>query len=634
MLMQIRERASGILAYIIVILISIPFAFWGIQEYLGGGSDQNVAEVNDTEITKRVFDRQLQEQKRYLKSLLGTSYEKLYPVDDQLKQTVLDNLIENTLLNDETKDAGYKVSDSQLLERIMSVPQFQNDGKFDPIRYEQILASQRRGKVEFEEQLRQEARVNQYQGSIVYSSFLPGADKVQLASLKTQKRKFNYFFVQVDANENEISQEDIATYYETNKVNFKSPAKVKLEFVEIKQQDIADALKFTEDELLAIYDDDPNRYRSAELRSASHILFKLDENASEEQVEAAFVKANDVSEKIKGGSEFSVVAKDYSEDSVSANKGGNLGFLSRTDIDNPVFMDKLFALSAGETSDPIRTRLGVQIVRLDDITPSELQPFAEVRSRIESELRSQAAEEEFIRQAEVLQELSYEYEDTLSVASENLQLQIQFSDWISKLTTEGIASHQKVITTAFSDDVLNKRYNSELLELSTGHVAVIRVSEYEDAKTKSIEEVSNSIKQTLARKNVLERSSQKGMEIINQLQKDPNQMEEIAKQNDYPLVSYDALLRNDESVSEEILTRVFQMPIPKNDQAELDGFISSDGRFAVIRLTQVEEVTDTQGAIDAADWISMQGKYGRREMSSMLKALRETGDVKVFPEHL
>ena len=634
MLMQIRERASGILAYIIVILISIPFAFWGIQEYLGGGADQNVAEVNDTEITKRIFDNQLQEQKRYLKSLLGTSYEKLYPVDDQLKQTVLDGLIENTLLNDETKEAGYQISDNQLLERIKSVPQFQVEGKFDPTRYEQILATQRRGKVEFEEQLRQEERVNQYQGSIVYSSFLPGADKAQLATLKTQKRKFDYFFVQTEPNEEEISDADIAAYYEANKASFKTPAKVKMEFIEIKQQDIADALEFSDDELLAAYEDDPDRYRSAELRSASHILLKLDEKANAEQVEAAFGKANEAAKKIKEGAGFSDIAKKYSDDSVSADKGGNLGFLSRTDIDNPEFMNKLFSLTVGQVSEPIRTSLGVQIIRLDGITPSKLQPFAEVSNRIKSELRSQAAEEEFIRQAERLQELSYEHEDNLNVAAENMQLQVQTSDWVSGLTGDGIASHQKVINAVFSDDVLNKRYNSELLELSAGHAAVVRVSEYEDAKTKSVDELTSTIKQILIAKNVTERSLQKGNDIIAQLQKDPNQMEAIAKQNDYPLVSYDALLRDDASAPTDIITRVFQMPAPVNDRATLEGVAASDGRFAVIRLTQVEDIEDVKSAVDTAEWISMQGKYGRREMSAMLKALRETGDVKVFAEHL
>ena len=154
--MQIRERTSGILAYTIVILITIPFAFWGIQEYFGAPGDQKVAEVNGEEIVKRVFDAQVQDQRRYLKSILGSSYDSLYRDENKLKQSVLDTMIQNTLLNDETNNAGYRVSDNKLFERIQSVPQFQNAGRFDSTKYEQLLASQRRSPVEFENQLRQE----------------------------------------------------------------------------------------------------------------------------------------------------------------------------------------------------------------------------------------------------------------------------------------------------------------------------------------------------------------------------------------------------------------------------------------------------------------------------------------------
>ena len=292
MLIQIRERASGIVAYIIVILISIPFALWGIHEYFGGPSDRNVAEINGAEITKRIFDNQLQQQRRRLKSLLGDSYEAMYADESQLKKSVLDNLIENTLLVDETRSAGYHISNTQLFERIKSVPQFQIDGQFSNQRYEQLLSSQRRNKVEFEEQLREEERISQYQSSITYSSFLPGNDKTNLAILKRQKRSFDYFIVYELFDLADITQDEITTYYNENTDNFKSPAQVKLEYIELKQQEIGDSLEFSEDELLVSYEDEPDRYRTPELRKAKHILFKLDENSPAEDVEAAFARAN------------------------------------------------------------------------------------------------------------------------------------------------------------------------------------------------------------------------------------------------------------------------------------------------------------------------------------------------------
>lgn len=634
MLMQIRERATGVLAYIIVILISIPFALWGIQEYLGGGADQNVAEVNGAEITKSVFDNQVQQQRRRLKSMLGSSFDTLYQDETQLKQSVLDSMIENSLLNAEAETAGYQISNTQLFERIKSVPQFQIDGQFDQARYEQLLSSQRRGKVEFEEQLRQEERVNQFQGSIVFSSFLPGKDKTQFGSLKSQKRQFDYFYIQSNVSPEDISSADVNAYYDSHKEEFKSPAQVKLEYIEILQQNIADTLEFSDDEIKNVYEDEPGRYQTAELRKASHILFKLEENASASDVEQAFVKANDAAKQIKDGKDFADVAQNLSEDSVSAANGGNLGFLSRTDIDNPAFVDKLFSMQVDDISEPIRTNIGVQIVRLSDITPSKQKPFADVRSRIENELRSQAAEKEFIKRAERLQELSYENEDTLSVAAESLNKTVQSTGWVSSGTEEGITSFSKVMAAAFSDEVLGTRYNSDLLELAEGHVAVIRVTEYQEAQLQAVESVADLIKSTLAVQKAVEQSSQKGQEILTTLRDAPDQLAAVSAEHGYTVESSGNLLRDDSSVSEQVLSHVFTMPAVKNDQPTVDGVLLNDGRYVVIRLNRVEDIENPSTTIEAAEWISMQGKYGRREMSAMLKALRETGDVEINAENM
>ena len=631
MLMQIRERASGILAYIIVILISIPFALWGIQEYLGGGADQTVAEVNGTEITKRVFDNQVQEQRRQLRSILGQSFDALYQDENVLKRSVLDTLIENTLVNDETQTAGYKISDTQLFERIQSIPQFQVNGRFDQTRYEQLLATQGRGKVDFEQQLRQEARVNQYRSSVVFSSFLPGNDRKQFAALKNQKRQFDYFFISSEMAPDEISSDEVNVYYESSKEKFKTPAQVKLEYIELLQQDIADSMQFDEEEIRVAYEDEPDRYRTAELRKAGHILFKLADNAGEQEIEQAFAQAQKAMQQIKQGKSFAEVANEFSDDSVSADRGGDLGFLSRTDIDNPEFIARLFSMQVDEVSEPIRTKLGVQIIRLNEITPSKLKPFEQVRDRVENELRSQLAEKEFVKRAERLQELSYENEDTLSVAAENLDVNIGVTDWVGAVTGEGITSFQKVMTAAFSDEVLNRRYNSDLLELAEGHVAVIRVADFQDAELQPIEAVAASIKSTLAQKKAVEQAMQKGRTIVSLLRDTPDQLHNLGKENGYTVESSGELSRDDNSLSQQLVSHVFSMPAPSESRAIVDGLQLGDGRYAVIRLNRIEEPEVTA---ETAEWISMQGKYGRREMSAMLKALRETGDIRIDPENM
>jgi len=634
MLMQIRERASGIFAYIIVALLAIPFALWGIHEYLGGPADQNVAKVNGEEISKRLFDAQLQDQRRYLRSILGDSFDSLYSDENKLKENVLDTLIQNALLGEETRSAGYRISNAKLAERIQSVPQFQEAGRFNPVRYEQLLSSQGRSPGEFEEQLRQEETINQYQGSAVYSSFLPSKYMQRYAALKQQKRNFDYLLLESDPSAVAVSDDEISSYYESNKQLFKSLERVKLEYLEVKQKAIADTLSFSEEELLKSYNDDPTRYQSAELRKANHILFKLAEDAPEEEITAAFEKAKAADERIKNGESFADVAQAVSEDTFSAKNGGNLGYLTRTDIDNPVFMDKLFSMQKGESSAPIKTSLGIQLIQLDDITLPKTKSFAEVRTMIENELRAESSEEEFYQQHEQLSNLTYVNEDNLSVAAEELDMQVQTSDWIVGATAEGIASFPSVVSAAFSDDLLNKGLNSAALEVADGHVMVVRVAEHEPAEIQPLKDVAEQIKATLIQSKARGKLIAEGEEVIAGLKENSQAMDSVAKELNVPLLTIGSLLRDDDSAPAEIVSRVFSLPAPENNTPVFDGVELSDGKLAVVRLNEVIDADEASTKLEQAELISLQGRYGRREMSAMLKALRETGDVVVFPENL
>ena len=631
--MQIRERTSGILAYTIVILITIPFAFWGIQEYFGAPGDQKVAEVNGEEIVKRVFDAQVQDQRRYLKSILGSSYDSLYRDENKLKQSVLDTMIQNTLLNDETNNAGYRVSDNKLFERIQSVPQFQNAGRFDSTKYEQLLASQRRSPVEFENQLRQEESINQYQGSAVYSSFLPVKDKQKYAALKQQKRDFDYFLIASNSNSVDVTDSDISEYYQANKQSFRTLPRVKLEYLEVAQKDIGYALLFSDDEILFSYEDDPGRYQTPELRKASHILLKLSGDASEDQVNTALSKLESAVKRINDGEDFAAVAKEISEDSFSAKKGGSLGFVSRTDIDNPAFVKNLFTMQKGEMSAPVRTSLGVQLIKLEDITASKTKPLEQVSAQIENELRADASDKEYIELTEKLSNLSYVNEDNLQAAADELGMQVQTSDWIVGAEVEGIASYPSVVSAAFSAELLNKGVNSSLMEVADGRAVVVRVLEHEPSQIQSLAEVTDKIKVTVKTIKARDQLVGQGSEVVEKLNNDASAIEGLVKALNVSLNTGGVLLRDDESVPSEIMEHVFSLSLT-NSYPMFDGVELDNGQFAVVRLNDVVKVAESEAKVETAEWITVQGEYGRREMQAMLKALRETGDVSVFPENL
>ena len=245
MLMQIRERATGVFAYIIVLLISVPFALWGIQEYFGGPGDIAVAEVNGVEISKQVFYQRLQQQRRYMRSTLGESFDQLYPDEASIKQEVIESMVREQLLRDFMQGSGIVISDLFLSQRIRSVPQLQVDGRFSPERYQQVVQAQRMSKAQFEDQLRQDEASTQYQSSIVFSSFLSNEAKDDYAALSNQTRSFDYFVISETVDPQAVKSAAIDAYYKNNQQDFQAPAQVKLEYIEIDQQVIADSMSFS-----------------------------------------------------------------------------------------------------------------------------------------------------------------------------------------------------------------------------------------------------------------------------------------------------------------------------------------------------------------------------------------------------
>ena len=637
MLMQIRERATGVFAYIIVLLISVPFALWGIQEYFGGPGDAAVAEVNGVEISKQVFDQRLQQQRRYMRSTLGDSFDQLYPDEVSIKQEVIESMVREQLLRDFMQNNGIVISDIFLSQRIQSVPQLQVDGRFSAERYEQVVQSQRMSKAQFEDQLRQDEASTQYQSSIVFSSFLTNEAGHEYATLRNQARSFDYFVVAETVNPQAVKSAAIDSYYQKNQERFQAAAQVKLEYIEIDQQAIADGMSFSDEQLLEAYQQDPQSHRTDELRQAKHILFKLAEDATEDQRKATAERAAKALVELNMGMDFSAVAKQYSEDTISANNGGDLGFISRLDIDNPVFIDSLFSMKSGQVSPILDTKLGLQIVQLTAIKAPEMVPFEKVRNRIANELRAERSAQKFASLADRLQELSYEAEDRLQSVAETLNLEIKTSSWQTVETATGFAAKNKVMETAFSEEVLIKGFNSELIETNDGQVAVLRVTDHRPAAVLSKAEVESDIRDILSVELAATLNAGKAMSLMQAMEANSNQdsakLKSLAKTHKASIETVQNLRRDDASVPPVFVMQAFQMPLPSVDNFSLSSVALSDGSHAVIRLHHSETNADTI-KVDQAEWVAQQTGYGQRELNAIAKALRETGDVQIFNDNL
>ena len=630
MLQDIRDRASSWVAYIIIGLLILSFAMWGIQEYFGGGGAQPVATINGNEITLPQFNQQVQQRKQVLQSILGENYQQQYPNDGIVRQQVIQDMVRTELLRQEVDEAGYEISNANLIRRIHQIPQFQKDGKFDPELYKRILDSQRLNKAQWENELREQDMLRQFENSIAASSFIPKAELQRFQSISEQTRDFKYALVSINVDEVNVSDSEIENYFNENKQFYSTPEQVKLVYIELKEQDIADNINVSDEDAKDIYESQLERYMSAELRKARHIMFKVSSEIGPDAIEwdEAMDKANELVQKLKDGADFAELAKQHSEDTLSAEKGGDMGFIAPGDFTNKGLEDALFSLKVNENSQAVRTEQGVQILQLVEIEEPEQEPFESVREKIINERKSQLAQERFIEIADEIANLVVEQPDDLQEASESFDLTIKETEFLSSASNGGIFIYPPVKNVAFSNDILGERLNSDLIEVADGHVIAFRIAEHKESEQKSLAEVKDGIQQVLSVRKAAENATKQGSELFLKLKGGAN-LETLASENNLEVVSHGAIRRDDNRVPFQISDRAFSMGKPAEGKISTDGVAQGDGSYALIELSAVtpgsNEVDDTK-----AQQLSQRVNYGRREFSAIIDAIQAEGDVQIF----
>ena len=634
MLQEIRDRASSWVAYIIIGLLVLSFALWGIQEYFGAGPTTPIANVNGTEITQVEFNNQFQQRRQMLRSILGADYDRQYADESIIRKQVIDNMVRTELLRQEVTEAGYRTSDQSLIYSIQKIPQFQTDGKFDPERYERLLQVQRYSKAQFENELREQAKLQQFEISLASSSFIPKSDLQRFQTLSEQSREFKYVILQPNVDAIEISDKEIDNYYQKNQRFYKTTEQVKLAYIELKEEQIAEQINISDEEARSIFDSQPERYMTAELRKTRHILFKVPNEVSKDAIEwdVAEERATGIVQELEKGTEFAELAKKHSEDSLSADKGGDIGWIAPGDFTSTELDDALFALNIGEHSRPIRTSQGMQIVYVEEIQKPEQKSFESVAEQIKNELKSQLAQERFIEVAEELANLVVEQPDDLIEASESFDLPIQETSWLAANSTAEIFTYPKINAVAFSEDIITENLNSDLIEVADGHVIAFRLLEYQASQQKPLEDVVEEVRLVLKAQKAAEQAISKGEEQLSSMRAGST-LESISSENGLELFAHGNLKRDDNRVPESIMESAFNLAHPENGNVSVGGFAQADGSYVLLELQKVE-IGSSEVDKSKALQLSQRVNYGRREFNAILQAIQENADVQVFEDTL
>ena len=494
MLLAIRERVMGVVGWVLLGILAIAFSFFGLNWYFQADSRVFAATVNDVDIPLGEQQRTYQLLRAQLQEQLGEAYNPALINEERLKESALQQLIREQLLLQEAEASGFAISPQLVAARIGAFEAFQEDGRFSKERYERTLRLQGMSPSEFEWRLTREMLTQQITNGISRTAAPTAASANRAFELQSQQRRFSHITLPLArfTDSVQISDADISAWYDSHKDGFMTPERVRIQYLELRAEDIEVPGEVDEEALRQLYDDQPERFITPEERQARHILISLPADADEDAIATSRGEAEAILQRLENGEDFGELAKAESDDPGSAGNGGDLGFFGRG-LMTPEFEQAVFALDKGGRSDIVRSPFGFHIIELTDIRPEVAQSFEEARTVLIEEYLAEQRSELFYDRSEQLANLVFEQPDTLQGAADALGLEPQSSDWLTREGGPGVGENPKVASMAFQEDILEGGANSEPIEISAEHLIVIRNLEHEPAAARPLEEVRDCL---------------------------------------------------------------------------------------------------------------------------------------------
>lgn len=493
MLEAIRERAQGWIAKVILALLTIPFALWGIDSYFsGGGREPPAAEIDDGQISQREFIKALQTQQE----ALGSKVE-----EKALRQMVMDQMVNSHVLSRAAERSGFAVLDPQIQAVLGGVDIFQENGKFSEARLDAWLRNRSMSRGELLAMIGQDLLMKQVQIGYGEGALASGTAAERLASLLSQQREVNeaIFDAKAYLNAVKIDEKSVEEAYRARQKDYTTPARVRVNYVVLSQRLLEEGINVSDEQARKHYEANLSRYQEPEQRKAAHILIKVDEGADAKVRQTTKAKAEQLlAELRKSPGKFAELAKQHSQDPVSGAKGGDLGAFTRDMMVKP-FADAVWGMKVGDIGGLVESQFGYHIIRLDDVVPGARMGFEVVKADIFQELKKQEAQKRFVEAADRFNNLVYEQPDSLDPAAKEFSLKVEESGWIGKGQAEpAVLANPRLLDALFSEDALKKRQNIEAMEVAPNTLVAARVIEHRPAGVRPLLDVAGEIRANLA----------------------------------------------------------------------------------------------------------------------------------------
>ena len=511
MLSMLRKNASSWFIKTILILIVVVFVLWGGYSYQER-KKSHLVRIDDTYITWQQYAKAYDQLKDFYRRQMGQNFSEEMLNKLNVKQQALELLIDQTLLLKKAAELGISVSPGELQETIQSIPAFQTDGRFDLRRYQLILQQNRMTPESFEQELAQTLTLRKLEDLVMRQVTISDKEVMDYVRMIRTDKQFlcvSFPWSQYEAGIS-VTDDDLKAYYTAHEKSYEEPEKRKIAYVLFPLSDFTGDMSVTEDELKTYYEEHRKNYHEEKAVHARHILFRVNPDASAEEVEAVKNKAQEILKLARAGQDFATLAKNYSEDPGSAKNGGDLGYFTQSQMIKE-FADAAFAIKPGEISDLVRTAFGFHIIKVEDVRPERDLSFDEVKDSIKKILTERKARDRAYAKARDFADEAFAAKDIIQSAAKSGLKVVSVNEWLS--------ISQPLPDFPENQDVMKKLFNlpnkgiSDIIEVKNGFI-VAQVMDIQPSRILGFDEVKSRVESDYRREKAEEQALKHASDLL------------------------------------------------------------------------------------------------------------------------
>jgi peptidyl-prolyl cis-trans isomerase D len=606
MLQKLRDKTSGWIASVILGLLAIPIAFFGIEQYMSRGVETWVARIQapptwwegapqrfpvtmlwqEQEISAQEFRQAFESARQEERQRQGDAYDPRAFETLESKRAVLEELIDRRVMEMAADRAGITISDAQVKEAIATADFFMVDGKFSPERYQMALVSQRKTATQFENDVRQGLKIDTLPRGLGESAFATKTEVDRILKLLGETRAVSYVQLPPPAPDaGPVAGAEIDAWYKAHRNEYRAPEMVTIEYVEIDgaTMPVAPADEAT---LRQRYEQEKTRLAGQEQRLVSHVLVAMRPDADAATQKAAEAKANKLAADAKvAGADFAALARANSDDTLTKTNGGDLGWVGKDVLPKPV-EDAVYAMKAGEVRGPVKSDYGWHVIQVREVKAGEVQTFEQVREQLAREQAEADREQAFNDLSTKVVDLVYKNPTALAPAARDAKLPVKTLGPFARGAGQGIAANPAVQRAAFSESLIQDGTVSDSIEIAPNHIVLLRVTDHVPAREMPVAQVRPQVVAAIRADRAAKAVEAQAEALVAKVRAG-TPLEQAAGERQLVAVNVPSVSRGAPMPHPAATEAYFSAPVPAAGKASPGKVRLPDGSFVAFAVTQV-----------------------------------------------